>query len=287
MTALPMDPTAMTLFGDDYALPSADYDVLDPDRIHADRVPMSTIVDFQAAMSSAIWRPGPGRNVGFMVRHGDDLLGLMVLAGGVINLGARDRFLELPADPVERGRALRHYADLSVCIPIQPAGWRWNLGKLIASIAYTMGDAWHGAFGDELRGVTTMSINGRPSQYDRVYRFLGLTKGFGHAHVTDDQYRAMMNRMRAANVEPIGTGTHGRYRMERIKAYIAWARDNDPDPIPVTTANHGQRRGIYYHDAVEPSMRADVIRSWFVRWGAPRYARTAGTTPPYTTGIAS
>lgn len=232
-------------------------------------------------MSKAKWRPAPGRKLGFMVMHGEDLLGIIFLASPVINMGARDSALGLPANPSEKGKALRNYADISVCVPAQPFGWHWNGGKLIALLASTLGDFWQERYGEELKGVVTTSLWGRGVQYNRVYRFLGYTKGYGHEHISEERYQEMMQWMRDNNHEipsaRFGAGSNP--RMRRIMAYRKASGDKDIKLI------HGQQRGVYYHEAIDPLLRRQVIQDWYERWGLPRYKRTKNQTPPYFDGL--
>lgn len=232
-------------------------------------------------MSKAVSRPAPGRKLGFVCEHGEYLLGLIFLASPIINLGARDRFLNLPSDPADRGLALRHYADLSVCVSAQPIGWHWNIGKLLALLATTVGDVFEESYGDQLSGVTTTSLWGRGSQYNRIYKFLGYTSGYGHEHISDSAYQTMLSWMRANHV-PVPSSRFGEGsnpRMRRIAAYRKASGDTE------VTLLHGNKRGIYYHDAINSSQREETIMAWYERWGLSRYERTRHQTPPYVDGV--
>lgn len=273
MSAIPQQ-----LFGD---VITANPQRINPNRVSVTQVSSSRIAHLQPQMSKAVWRPAPGRKLGFLVTHEDDLLGIAFLASPVINMGDRDKALGLPSDPSERGKALRHYADLSVCVASQPFGWYWNGGKLIAMLATTFGDYWYERYGDELLGIVTTSLWGRGSQYNRVYKFLGYTKGHGHEHITDERYKEMMDWMRGNKVEipscRFGSGSNP--RMRRIQAYRKASGDKS------VTLMHGNRRGIYFHAANRPSDRNDVVNAWAQRWGIPRYERKRNENPPYTDGL--
>ena len=170
---------------------------LDPALISLDRIPQRLMVDMQRRASKAVWRPAPGRKNSYAVRHDGRIVGLLFLASPVINLGVRDEFLELPTEG--KGFALRKVADLSVCVGLQPLAWHWNVGKLVAILASSDEIAADhlARYGDPLEWVTTTSLYGRGAQYNRIYRFLGYTKGYGHAHVSEDEYQAMLAQMRA------------------------------------------------------------------------------------------
>jgi hypothetical protein len=254
---------------------------VDPQAIKVRQVPTSVIANLQPQMSKAVWRPAPGRKLGFLIEHKEHLLGIAFLASPVINMKPRDHHLNLSSNPTEKGKQLRHYADLSVCVPSQPFGWHWNGGKLVALIATTLGDAWLERYGDNLKGICTTSLWGRGSQYNRIYKFLGYTQGFGHEHITDEAYKNMMDWMTTHNI-PIPSSRFGQgsnARMRRISAYRKASGDK------TVHLRHGNKRGIYYHPANEPHDRQQIIINWYNRWGKPRFDRTRNQTPPYTDGL--
>jgi len=268
------------LFADGLSTPCFD---LEPDLITVRQVPTSIIASLQPKMSKAIWRPAPGRKLGFLIEHQEHLLGIAFLASPVINMKARDEYLNLSKNPSEKGASLRCFADLSVCVSAQPFGWHWNGGKLIALMATTFGDFWHERYGDQLKGICTTSLWGRGTQYNRVYKFLGYTQGFGHEHINDDEYQKMLQWMKDHEI-PIPScrfGAGSNPRMRRIAAYRKASGDK------TVHLRHGNKRGIYYHPAQTSLNRADVVRFWYERWGKPRYLRTRNETPPYTDGLSN
>jgi len=270
------------LFAESFAVSTKPYG-FDHRSIRIEPIDVGRAIRYQAMMSKAIWRPAPGRKLAFLVHANIGIIGQVFLASPVINLGVRDAYLDLPKDAKARGAALRSYCDLSVCVSAQPFGWHWNGGKLMALLATTLGDYWLERYGDELLGVCTTSLWGRGSQYNRVYKFLGYTKGYGHQHITDAEYQQMLEWMRANNV-PIPSckfGEGSNPRMRRIAAYRKASGDK------AVTLVHGQKRGVYYHAAVDPSRRGEVIERWHERWGAPRYERTKHQEPPYSDGLSS
>jgi hypothetical protein len=165
-------------------------------------------------MSKAVWRPAPGRKLGFLVVQDEALLGLIFLASPVIRLEARDAYLfpekfrneqvAVSGKYVKNGKfsyglATRDYMDMSVCVATQPVAWHWNLGKLMALLAPTFGDFVNSRYhekGDVFKGVTTTSLWGRSTQYNRIYKYLGLTKGHGHEHIKDPEFKMMVEYLR-------------------------------------------------------------------------------------------
>jgi hypothetical protein len=254
---------------------------IDPKKIWVEQVDSGVMAFWQKQMSKAVWRPAPGRKLGFIVRHDKDMIGLIFLASPVINLTERDKRLNMPKDPKLKGKALRSVMDISVCVSAQPIGWHWNLGKLCAMLAPTLGDFFKARYGEELNHLVTTSLWGRGTQYNRVFEFLGYTKGHGHEHISDERYKEMMDWMRANGHEvpscQFGAGSNP--RMRRIQAYRKASGDK------TVTLVHGNKRGIYYHPAVSSEKRQEVIKKWYARWGLPRYLRTKDTKPPYESGL--
>jgi hypothetical protein len=254
-----------------------------PEYVNVEQVDSGTLAFYQKQMSKAVWRPAPGRKLGFLVKHDQTLIGLIFLASPVINLTERDKRLNLPADPKLKGKALRHVMDVSVCVSAQPIGWHYNLGKLCAMIAPTLGDFFKARYNEDLQHLVTTSLWGRGTQYNRVYEFLGYTKGHGHEHISDQRYWQMMDWLKSNGHEvpscKFGAGSNP--RMRRISAYRKASGDKSVNLV------HGNKRGIYYHEAIDPAKRSEVIRHWFERWGRRRYENTKDKQPPYNSGLES
>lgn len=265
------------LFNEPITTPAFD---LNPTNVVVHQVSSGTLAKLQPEMSKAIWRPAPGRKLGFTVKHDQHLLGLIFLSSPVINLKVRDNHLQLSKNASEKGKQLRHYADLSVCVSAQPFGWHWNGGKLMALLSTTLGDYWQERYNDELYGITTTSLWGKGTQYNRIFKFLGYTEGFGHEHISDEKYHQMLEWMKTNNIEipssKFGAGSNP--RMRRIAAYKKASGDK------TITLKHGAKRGVYYHPATPPNDRQQIIMNWYKKWGQPRYERTKNLQPPYTTG---
>ena len=254
---------------------------VDPSRLRWERVETEWFYRRAVRSTRLTVRPAPGRKMAYVLRHGPDLIGLLFLASPVINLAARDAGLALPADLTKKGLALRRYMDLSICVGVQPLAWHWNLGKLVALLASCADVAadFRARYGEDLVGITTMGGYGRASQYNRIYRFFGYTSGYGHHHISDEEYRRMLAWL-AVNGVPIPTSRFGEgsnSRMERIRTYIQASGDT-------IRTFHGDRRGVYYRPTDARSIDT-VIAEWHARWGRPRWERTKNRTAPYAHGL--
>lgn len=252
---------------------------IDPAEVSLRRIPQREMVAMQAAASKAVWRPAPGRKNSYTVTHRGATIGLMFLASPVINLGVRDEYLGLPRE--DRGRALRRVADMSVCVGLQPLAWHWNIGKLVATLATSsqIADDWRARYGDPLEWITTTSLYGHGSQYNRLYKFLGYTKGYGHAHVSDDEYRQMLAWMRDQRI-PIPSSAFGAGSNPRMRRIAAYQRASGHK----VDLKHGVKRGVYVHRADQGDV-TDLTAAWYARWGLPRYLRTVDRAAPYLDGL--
>lgn len=279
MTARPPSAASDTLFTLDSHATTHPLIELDPTLITVGRIPQRVMVDMQAQSSKAVWRPAPGRKNSYGVYHDGRVIGLMFLASPVINLGVRDEFLALPKD--RKGYALRRVADMSVCVGLQPLAWHWNVGKLVAMLAGSneIADDHKERYGDTLEWVTTTSLYGRGSQYNRIYKFLGYTKGYGHVHISEDQYQDMLTYMRANGI-PVPSSAFGAGSNPRMRRIMAYQRATGQK----VNMKHGNVRGVYITPAAQGSV-SDIAAAWHARWGRPRYERTRDRQPPYTNGL--
>lgn len=142
-------------------------------------------------------------------------------------------------------------------------------------LAPTLGDFALKEYGDELKGITTTSLWGKGSQYNRIYKFLGYTKGFGHEQYSNAKYHEMTRWLRK-NGHELSSGTN--VRMSNIQKYRRLSGDSSVNVF------HGKQRGIYYHESTSPEKRQEVIQSWYERWGLKRYENKKNDIPPYIDG---
>jgi hypothetical protein len=67
----------------------------------------------------------------------------------------------------------------------------------MALLAPTLGDFVEARYPhDKFKGVTTTSLYGKSVQYNRIYKYLGLSKGHGHEHISEERYQEMLTYLR-------------------------------------------------------------------------------------------
>lgn len=226
------------------------------------------------------YRKAPGRSICYLVYYDGRIVGIVGLSSPVMSMGPRDRFLtekpsRLPGFRTARGKALRGVLDMSTCVGVQPWASLHNGGKLLAALATSSDVAEHyrKKYGQKLRWIVTTSVYGESVQYDRLYKFLGLTKGYGHMHVAQATFDKMMAWMRESGKEIPGDrfGDGINARMRKISAFLKESGLGSKFDL-----RHGQRRGVYIHE-VQRLTAAEIFAWWYERWcpvGSGKYAST-------------
>ena len=133
----------------------------------------------------------PGRVLSILVydQHWKRYLGIIQLTTDLLKSEFKDDYMHL--DPNKRGRLKQHIRDhsanLSICVPLQPFGFNFCGGKLLAMLAFSteLHQLYEKRYGKSLALITTTSIHGKSVQYDRLkqLKFIGYTKGFGTSHI--------------------------------------------------------------------------------------------------------
>ena len=109
------------------------------------------------------------------------VIGLASIASDVISIGVRDNWIGwTKEDKFEKGK-LNQTCIASTIVATQPFGYNFLVGKLIASLLCTedVRNAWENKFGQKLVGMTTTSLYGGHSMYQRIpfWKKLGKTTG--------------------------------------------------------------------------------------------------------------
>lgn len=129
-----------------------------------------------------------GRNLFYMVK--DEVtgkyLGVICISSDFLDLTPRDKEIGWPRDLKTQGGMINHTAIGSTIVPLQPLGYNYMGGKLLAMLclADTVQKDWKEKYGDVLAGVTTTSLYGKTkagglSQYDGLEHWnkMGFSSG--------------------------------------------------------------------------------------------------------------
>jgi hypothetical protein len=129
-----------------------------------------------------------GRNLNFIVRDKvtKKYLGVICISSDFLDLTPRDNFIGWPRELKTQGKMINHTAIGSTIVPLQPLGYNYVGGKLLALLCLsdTVQELWEKIYGDKLVGVTTTSLYGKTkagglSQYDNLdyWKPMGFTSG--------------------------------------------------------------------------------------------------------------
>jgi len=129
-----------------------------------------------------------GRNLFYVVE--DEVtkkyLGVICISSDFLDLTPRDKAIGWSRDVKTQQGMINHTAIGSTIVPLQPLGWNYMGGKLLAllCLADTVQKDWKERYGDTLVGVTTTSLYGNTksgglSQYDGLehWQKMGFSSG--------------------------------------------------------------------------------------------------------------
>jgi len=135
----------------------------------------------------------PGRFVKFLVYDevSGKYLGAVSLGSDVIAITCRDEWIGWDKDTKLKGK-LNNSAIGTCIMATQPFGYNFLGGKLVASLLTTsvVADAWEKLYNNKLAGLTTTSLYGGHSMYQRIpfWKEMGLSKGAISIKPDDDVY---------------------------------------------------------------------------------------------------
>lgn len=143
-----------------------------------------------------------GRNLYYTVidEVTEKYLGVICISSDFLDLTPRDQYIGWPKDIKTTGNMINHTAIGSTIVPLQPLGFNYMGGKLLALLCLsdTVQNDWRKQYGDVLVGVTTTSLYGNTksnglSQYDGLTHWQKM--GFSSGSVAFDPDRIILNKI--------------------------------------------------------------------------------------------
>ena len=108
-------------------------------------------------------------------------LGIMSLSSDIMNMIDRDKAIGWSNEEKINNKKLNLLMNLSTCVSIQPFGFNFNGGKLIAKLAFSkeIMEKFEERFNQKLLAIVTTGLYGKSVQYDRLTEIkqVGMTKG--------------------------------------------------------------------------------------------------------------
>jgi hypothetical protein len=141
-----------------------------------------------------------GRNLFYTVKDKktSKYLGVICISSDFLDLTPRDNAIGWPRDVKTQQGMINHTAIGSTIVPLQPLGFNYMGGKLLALLCLsdTVQKDWKERYGDVLVGVTTTSLYGNTksgglSQYDGLEHWNKM--GFSSGSVAFEPKRKTMN----------------------------------------------------------------------------------------------
>jgi len=166
-----------------------EYLALEPEMIYAnkqDDLPelWNCIRTFSSTMKN---NSNIGRNLNFIIRDKitKKYLGVICISSDFLDLTPRDKYIGWDRE-LKTKKMINHSAIGSTIVPLQPLGFNYVGGKLLALLCLSdvVQNKWEELYGDKLVAVTTTSLYGKTkagglSQYDNLdyWQSMGFTAG--------------------------------------------------------------------------------------------------------------
>ena len=218
----------------------------------------NTIRTFSSTMKN---NSNIGRNLNFIVRDKPTkkYLGVICISSDFLDLTPRDTFIGWTREKKTQGSMINHTAIGSTIVPLQPLGYNYVGGKLLALLCLTtdIQKMWQESYGDILVGVTTTSLYGKTkagglSQYDNLdyWQPMGFTAGsvsFEPSRKTrkDIEQWLRKNHTRKYFEWYVGTNPAGQpYKRDHKNRSLSFTYAKMNVPKEVIKTDHA--RGIYF-----------------------------------------
>lgn len=202
-----------------------------------------------------------GRNLNFIVRDKPTkkYLGVICISSDFLDLTPRDTFIGWSREKKTQGSMINHTAIGSTIVPLQPLGFNYVGGKLLALLCLTtdIQELWEKTYGDKLVGVTTTSLYGKTkagglSQYDNLdyWQPMGFTAGsvsFEPSRKTrkDIEHWLRKNHTRKYFEWYVATNSSGQpYKRDHKNRSLSFTYSKMNVPKEVIKTDHA--RGIYF-----------------------------------------
>jgi hypothetical protein len=238
-------------------------------------------------LHSAPWNGRTGRlNRFFSVDPASKgILGIVDVGSDVYALGLRDTHIGWDRDTRFHSGRLQAIGNIGTCVCSAPFGLLCGSKfQVVATLSTFLLELWAKRYGQPLAAVSTTSLYGKSSAYNRVreFAYLGTTTGGGHFHFSDQDFRLLRRWIAAEGVTlPRKGGAYTpRSKFEILVAACKRAG------IPHESIRSNQPRGVYFAETSENSLawlRGDepdlrpidrqldqVGEWWWDRWGSMR-----------------
>ena len=169
-----------------------------------------------------------GRNLFYVIEDEvtNKYLGVICISSDFLDLTPRDTAIGWPRDVKTKQNMINHTAIGSTIVPLQPLGFNYMGGKLLALLCLsdTVQKDWKEKYGDVLVGVTTTSLYGKTkinglSQYDNLEHWNAM--GFSSGSVAFEPTRTTKKMI------------FDWIKEKHTKKYFEWWEAKNPQGLPL------------------------------------------------------
>ena len=186
----------------------------------------------------------PGRQLKILVKDkiSENYLGLLQLTVDLLVNDKKNIFLGV--EEKDYGKYKKVIRDcgvnISICVPLQPFGFNYCGGKLLAMLAFSkeVYNYYYSKYNTKIAYIMTTSINGKSVQYSKLkcLKFIGLTAGFGTCHIPED----VINECKEFVIE-----SFPKYKIKKMSKHTILNLVIKTLKLPENILQHNQQRGIY------------------------------------------
>ena len=246
-----------------------DYQKLKPVLIYTNKSELAekwnTVRTFTSTMKN---NSNIGRNLNYIVQ--DEVtgkyLGVICISSDFLDLTPRDNYIGWSRDVKTSQGMINHTAIGSTIVPLQPLGYNYTGGKLLALLCLCdkVQQDWKEQYGDTLIGVTTTSLYGKSkasglSQYDRLqhWKKMDYTSGSVSYETTRPTTTLMINWL----------------KKNHTRKYFEWFVAKNLDGMPYKR-DHKNRSNTFIYSQLD--VPKELIRSEHRRgiYFSPLYTNT-------------
>lgn len=239
-----------------------------------DKVKMEEWLLLRIFIHTMEFEQNPGRFLRFTIydETSGKVLGVASLGSDVISITVRDKWIGWDEETRIKKGMIRHSAIATTIVPTQPLGYNFLGGKLIASMMCmpAVQQAWKDLYDETLVGITTTSLYGKHSMYQRIpfWKELGETNGRIMLKPTDDYYEFWHHWLQEHKPEEYKKKTSGGGEgpATGIKQKILVMIMQELK-MKQSTYMHGFQRGVYYSQFYENTreyLRGEIDESKLV-----------------------
>jgi len=205
---------------------------------------------------SAVWHSSPGRMARFIVvnktkertllgsyQDSYEYLGIISLGSDFIGIGGRDKVIGWEKEHKMKYERLKYTAMGSSISPTQPLGYNYLGGKLVALMVCSdkVENFWNSKYKEPLSGITTTSLFGGYSQYNRLkyWKKCKSSEGKVKLEPTEDIYEQLKEWYKEEFPEDYEKTLKGSHPKARLLGKIY-------KELSIKTYENNAPRGVYW-----------------------------------------